>query len=409
MRILALASLYPPHVGGAPALIERLVEHLDGCDHEIDLITFGSNDQSDDLHARQIAYDSGKNYTIHRVPISRMDARAILSMFRRVLVLTAKARLRRQPHDVVFCGVAYPCAPMAQVVRFLHRAPYVVYAHGEDVSVVDGGSSRMSRFKAWLLRRSLAKADTVFANSRATRAKLEMVGHPAHATEILPPSIDPARFLVADEGKVEAVRNRLGLQGKRVLLTVARLSSPRKGHDIVVKALPGLLPDHPTLHYLVVGAGDQSALRGLADECGVAAHLTIIDSIDDEELPLLMHLAEVYVMPSRWDPAVQEGEGFGIVYLEAAVAGKPSVAGSTGGAVDAVVHGVTGLTVQPDSVDDVRSAVKTLLDDPDLASALGAAGRRRAVDEYSNSHILPQLEVAVLRAAKTRESARKRQ
>lgn len=398
MHILVLASLYPPQVGGAPAVAARLAEHLRAGGDEIELITFGSDNPTSDDHARQRDFDRSTDYAIHRVGAAAMDARAILAMLWRVLIVTTRQRFRGRRHDAVLCAMAYPCASMAQMVRFLHRVPYVVYAHGEDVSVVYGGSRRMSSFKSWLLRRSLGKAAAVLANSKATVAKLETVGHTS-GTVILPPTIDPTAFVDADVAQVEALRVHLGLDGKRILLTIARLTSPRKGHDIVVQALPQLLKHHPNVHYLVVGAGDQSTLRSLADTCEVSEHLSILSSVTDEEVPLVMNMAEVYVMPSRWDPMVQEGEGFGIVYLEAAAAGKPSVAASTGGSVDAVIRGVTGLTVQPDSVDEVAAALKALLDDPALGRTLGEQGRERVTSQYTDAVVLPTFVAAMRRAA----------
>ncbi|MEO5901278.1 MAG: glycosyltransferase, partial [Ilumatobacteraceae bacterium] len=92
----------------------------------------------------------------------------------------------------------------------------------------------------------------------------------------------------------------------------------------------------------------------------------------------------VYAMlcRNRWNGLEQEG--FGIVFLEAAACAVPQVAGASGGAAEAVVDGETGLVVgRPDDARDVAAAFERLLDDPARARAMGAAGRMRAVAEFS--------------------------
>lgn len=85
---------------------------------------------------------------------------------------------------------------------------------------------------------------------------------------------------------------------------------------------------------------------------------------------------------NRWGGLEQEG--FGIVFLEAAACGVPQIAGDSGGAAEAVDHGVTGLVVRhPDDPREVAAAIEALLDDPAQARRMGAAGRERAVREFS--------------------------
>jgi phosphatidylinositol alpha-1,6-mannosyltransferase len=97
-------------------------------------------------------------------------------------------------------------------------------------------------------------------------------------------------------------------------------------------------------------------------------------------------------MVSRWDPATKQVEGFGIVYLEAAAAGKPSVAAVEGGAPDAVEDGKTGILVDPASVDAVSAALRRLLSDPDGAAAMGRAGREKVRRQFTKERCLQMVE-----------------
>src|SRR5204863_3572114 len=127
---------------------------------------------------------------------------------------------------------------------------------------------------------------------------------------VLPGTVDP-RFRPGP--KPHALLDRYDARGKKVLLTVARLSSSEryKGHDRVIRTLPRVLRDHPQTLYLIVGDGDDRArLEALALEFGVAEKVRFAGHIDAELLPDHFRLADVFVMPST-------GEGFGIVFLEA--------------------------------------------------------------------------------------------
>jgi phosphatidylinositol alpha-1,6-mannosyltransferase len=374
MRLLVLTSLYPPHVGGAPALVERFVTFLRGAGDDVDVLTWGATGRAPERRERV-----------------RLSARSALVVGRRVL--------GRERYDGIVCGAAYPCSVVGRIVRTAFRTPFVVYVHGEDVTAIDVGSPRVVRAKRRALAWSLRGATKVFVNSRATLERVRAVEPRCATVEILPPCIDPETFDGPEvDERAEELRARLELGDADVLLLVARLTSPRKGHDVVVRALPSVVARGADVRFVVVGEGDQTRLRELAAECGVAERLSIIGAASDEELPALMRMADVYVMPSRWDPTVQEGEGFGIVYLEAAAAGRPTIAGNTGGSLDAVVDGVTGITVDAESPDEVAAAISALLDDPARARALGAAGRARVGREFATGIVLPRLRAALQRS-----------
>ena len=189
---------------------------------------------------------------------------------------------------------------------------------------------------------------------------------------------------------MEALRARLGVQKRPLILTVARLTA-RKGHDMIIRSLPELCRQVPSLHYLIVGHGDPADLRALAEAGGVADHVTFVDYVPDADLPILYHLCDVYAMVSRWDPETKQVEGFGIVYLEAGACGKPCVVGSAGGSPDTVEDGVTGFIVDPTSQSEITEALRTLLTDGVRAEAMGAAGRRHVRDCFQKDQLLEQV------------------
>src|SRR5262249_13068089 len=143
--------------------------------------------------------------------------------------------------------------------------------------------------------------------------------------------------------------SRHGLMGRRIILTVGRLAASEryKGHDRLIAALPGVLLRVPDIAYLIVGGGDdQSRLEHLASESGITDRVTFAGHVPDEELPDYFALAHVFAMPST-------GEGFGIVFLEAAATGVQIIGGNRDGSVDALAEGRIGRLVDPASRDEI--------------------------------------------------------
>ena len=167
-----------------------------------------------------------------------------------------------------------------------------------------------------------------------------------------------------------------------MVLCVSRVV-PRKGQDVLVRALPGIRRRVPDAALLCVGGGpDAPRLRRLAAEHGVADDVVLTGSVPWEELPAHYDAGDVFAMPCRTRRAGLEVEGLGIVYLEASATGLPVVAGRSGGAPDAVLDGRTGHVVDGRSVAEVGDAVAGLLLDRDRARAMGRAGREWVAREW---------------------------
>lgn len=256
------------------------------------------------------------------------------------------------------------------------RLPYVVYAHGNEVLDAMQGSWDGHR-------RGLQSADCVFANSHFTVDLLKQAGVQDDRIEIIHPGCDVKTFqpcFVSDEYR----KALLGSHARGpVVLTVGRLVV-RKGHDVMIRALPQLLKDMPDICYLIVGKGPaKPMLQELANQIGVGENVLFMESIEDGDLLKVYNLCDVFVMPSRADLKSCDVEGFGIVYLEANACGKPVIGGRSGGIADAVVDGETGLLVTPDSPEALAKAIRSLFIDKEYANRLGRQGRERAVREFA--------------------------
>jgi phosphatidyl-myo-inositol dimannoside synthase len=158
---------------------------------------------------------------------------------------------------------------------------------------------------------------------------------------------------------------------------------PRKGQDVLIRAMPAVRRLAPGAVLLVVGGGPyRPALDRLASQAP-AGSVVFAGEIAPEELPEYYAACDVFAMPCRSRWADLEVEGFGIVFLEAAATERASVAGRSGGAGEAVADGETGLLVQGAEPKAVALAVGRLLRDRERAAAMGRAGRRRVLESYT--------------------------
>ena len=277
------------------------------------------------------------------------------------------------PVDVVACGDLFPQGPVAMLLKRTFSLPYIVHCHGDDF-LQAGRYRQQSR-----VRNSIYQAaDMVIANSEFTRQLLLEIGIPERRIRAITPGVDCSEFspAPADQKLVE----RFALKGAQVLLTVARLV-PRKGHDMVLRAVAKLACECPALKYLIVGCGpEEPKLRQLAADLGISGRVNFVGFVSQEQLPDYYRLSDCMVMPNREQAG--DKEGFGMTFLEASAAGKPVIAGRSGGASEAVRDGVTGLVIEPTNLDQLTAAIRTLLKQPRMAEAMGAAGMERARTQF---------------------------
>jgi len=186
------------------------------------------------------------------------------------------------------------------------------------------------------------------------------------------PGIDIDHFCPQDSSQL---RKDLKLDNKRVIVSVGRLVH-RKGQDHLIQSMPEILKSVPNAHILMVGQGPYlSHLKKLVQDLNLVDHVSFIGRIQYTQLPQYICAGDVFVMPSRSRFFGLEVEGLGIVYLEASACGLPVIAGSSGGAPDAVVDGVTGIVVDGENNQEIAHAVITLLSDLEQAKKIGTAGR----------------------------------
>jgi len=283
-----------------------------------------------------------------------------------------------------------PALPLGLLGPSLGR-PYAVVLHGAEVTV----PARLPGVKV-LLSRVLSEASLVVTAGRYPAGEARrLVGDRLPRTVVVPPGVDASRFHPLTDDERAAVRARLGLPATgQLIVSISRLV-PRKGMDVLVEASRRLLEEGRDLHVAISGDGrDRSRLEALVSR--LDAPVTFLGRIDDAQLPALYGAGDIFAMLCRNRWGGLEQEGFGIVFIEAAAAGVPQVAGLSGGSGDAVLDGTTGLLVdRPADVTAAANVLRGLLDDADLRGRLAEAGRRRALEELDPGRLSGVLDEAL--------------
>jgi phosphatidylinositol alpha-1,6-mannosyltransferase len=283
------------------------------------------------------------------------------------------------------CAKALPEGLVAWSLNWLHRIPYLLYAHGEEMQF--GLTSRKFR---WLLPRIYRHAAAIVANSNNTKSLLIDLGVQPHKIHVIHPGVDVNRFSMSC-AEAMAIRQQSNFDHTPIMLTVGRLQR-RKGHDMVIKVLPAIRRIFPQIKYVIVGDGEElSRLRELSFNLGVDNSVIFAGRVADEDLPSYYAACDLFIMPNR--ELNGDIEGFGLVFLEAAAAGKPVIGGCSGGTDDAIVEGITGLRVDGSSEREIADAVITLLSDPERMKSMGMAGRLRVEKEFTWDSVVQRTQL----------------
>lgn len=290
--------------------------------------------------------------------------------------LEAAWHVLRYSPAIVHAGDLYPPGLIALMLKRAVGIPYVIYCHGEEITQTD-----RYRYQPLIRNRIYENADAVVAASEFARQNLLRIGVQSKKICKITPGVHAERF-VPKAHIASELRQRYGIAGKRVILTVARLIQ-RKGHRVTLQALLRIRDEIRDVHYVIVGTGpEESSLRQLVRQSGLAERVTFAGYVAKDDLPGFYGLCDVMVMPNRQE-VDGDVEGFGIVFLEASAAGKPVIGGKTGGAGEAIAEGVTGYLVNPDDPDELATVLRRLLLDQKLREKLGQAGAQRARSDFN--------------------------
>lgn len=355
-KTLLITIDFPPQTGGVANYLANFCHNLP--DDKIVVLA----DQIANVHH----FDGRQSYKIIRKRLlSKYFWPSWLKTFRVAKQIIHKEQIKQ----IIISHIL----PMGYIALMLEM-PFIVILHGYDIM-----NAQKSSWKKYWVKKILSQAKHIIVNSHNTQDQVFKLGiNTDKITIVYPcPNIKPEQL---NEHEKQIIKNELDLHHKKILLSVGRLV-PRKGFDKVIEALPEVLKQIPNLVYIIIGNGpDRNRLEKLAEDLKVIGNLIIAEDIPNSNLPAFYDLANIFIMPAR--QIGEDIEGFGIVYLEANLFGKPVIAGKSGGVEDAVINNQTGILVNPESVQEISQAILKLFANPDLANKLGVQGKERVLSEF---------------------------
>lgn len=365
-RVLLLSEIFPPKTGGSGRWFHEIYSRLPS---QNVVIAAGVDPRAD-------SFDATHAMNVERLPLNMPEwgirnwaaARQYWSLFRQL-----KSVIRRDGISTVHCGRCLPEGWLAFLLKKLCGVPYISYVHGEDVE-----SASTSRELTWMAHRILGGADFLIANSRNSASLLiENWNVDPSRVRVLHPGVDSHRFVPAERD--EAVRESLGWEDRTVVLTVGRLQK-RKGHDVMIQALPKIRESVPDILFAIIGDGEERAeIERLIAEHNVPDHVQVLGEVDDSTMISCYQQCDLFALPNR--QVGRDIEGFGMVLVEAQSCARAVLAGASGGTRETMRIGETGVVVPCEDPSQLAAELTQLLSDRGRLESMGQAARQWVVEK----------------------------
>ncbi len=377
-KILLSSYDYPPRIGGVAKCSHALKEALN--ERKDTTIKVCAPQHSESSNCEKIPLESylTKIRPDYTYPYSARPEWAFFS-----LLLSKHRAIREWRPDFVLDLLWFPDGLASYLLSFLHpKIKYAVIVHG--VEILEGKRTWKKRIrKAFspIKRKVFENAVAIFPVSTFTRELLEKElkdgcdqSMPFRAKPFQN-GVDSRSFCSLDSSPNTEEKNS---NESPLFFSLARLED-YKGIDKTIAALALLKQRGKTFSYRVGGTGpDLPRLRKLAEDLNVQDQITFLGKLSDADVLREYQKCDAFVLLSRVDLEAPNVEGFGLVYLEAALCGKPSLGPNEGGPTDAIVHEKTGLLVNPRKEEEIANALETFFD-RNICEQLGVAAKERAL------------------------------
>ncbi len=361
MKKLIITLEYPPQIGGISTYVYNLVSHLPANE----TVVYAPK------HKDQNAFDIKNPWKTYRLnPYWGFVWPKWLRLFFQITTLVNQEKI-----EMLYVNHVLPVGYVAYLVKKFKKIPFTLFLHGTDIAVAVANKSKRKKF-IMLCR----EAKTVVVNSDFLKNKLLEIVEKLEDVRVVYPCPSDLYFdTPVDDLEIVALKSRLALSGKRVILTVARMVEG-KGFPHMVRMLPEILKKFPNLVWLVIGDGPKNReVFEMVRKNSLQNVVRFLGKVDPQELQKYYHLADLFVLLTHKDE--NREEGWGTVFLEAAACGLPVVAGRVGGVEEAVLDGQTGVVVEVYQDQSVIPAIIGVLSDQEFSKQLGKAGKER-VSEY---------------------------
>ena len=359
MKTLIITLEYPPQIGGIASYVYNLAKNVS------DVSVYAPKMPGD------ADYDKKNLWKVfRRKPYFLFMWPRWVKMLMQILSIVDKEKIEQ-----IYVHHALPAGYVAYLLKKFKHIPYTLFFHGTDLEF--GMKNKKNK-----LKKIIMAADKVVVNSNFLRDKFKS-GFEDIAKEpaVIYPSADNNFFKQISEMELKKLKSQLALEGKKVIITVARMAEG-KGYPHLIRLLPKILEKVPNLVWLIVGDGPKKDyIINLIQKNYLQNVVRFIGKISYTELPKYYQVSDLLVLLTHPDESVEEA--WGTAFVEAAASGLPVVAGRSGGVEEAVKNLSTGLIVDVYQDTSIIAAVADLLREKEYAKQMGQAARERAMREFN--------------------------
>lgn len=362
MRVLIVALKFLPASGGSATYAHNLARGLHEKGHTVRLLA--------PRYFRKCS-DGDFNYEILRMPMTSELFRGIRIIFAAVQILWQYIRFRP---DVIWASSFGGCRAIG-LLDFL-RVPWIGTIHG-------GGIIRCRQYgrhflNEWTLRMGeqfIYQAKCIVTVSQEAKKLIRSLlpeSFSSNEPRVIYNGIEcePGKFV----RKEEALSRHPEFKDMKVILTVGRLVRA-KGHDITMHAIHRLCETDKNICYLIVGEGpEKKNLMTMSRDLALGKQVVFTGYVSQTVLEDYYALCDLFVMAGR--ETEEFIEGFGLVFIEASMRGKPVIGTRVGGIPEAIEHGLTGLVIEPGDPEILAQNIHDLLNDPTRSKQFGDSGRQ---------------------------------
>jgi phosphatidylinositol alpha-1,6-mannosyltransferase len=370
MKTLIITLEYPPQIGGVASYTYNLARNM----------------SREDVVVYTAKIDGGADFdkknlwkVVRGKPLSLFLWPRWVKMLTEIWAVVEKENIGR-----IYVHHALPVGYVAYLLKKFKKIPYVIFFHGTDLDL--GIKNKKNKLKKICLA-----ADKIVVNSNFLKNKFQSAFEDLKKeVTVVHPCPNDIFLQPVPEGELKKIKSQLALEGKSVIITVARMTEG-KGYPHLIRLLPKILEKVPNLVWLIVGDGPKKDEVITSIQKNYLQNVTrFVGKLSYTELPKYYQLADLFVLLTHPDESSSE-EAWGTAFVEAAASGLPVVAGRAGGVEEAVENMKTGLVVDVYQDQGIISAVSELLRNREFAKQMGEAGRERVMREFNWGEQLKKL------------------
>jgi len=375
MKILIISSEFPPGPGGIGTHAYQLTKELYNLGHDLQVICRQNNTSSQEY----TTFNQAQSFEIYHLSSTGNYVLKSVRQARSVLRKITK----HEPDIVIATGSRMVW--ITAIITKLQKVQWVAIGHGTEFGFTKNWQAALTR---WAFEQSNG---TVCVSEFTRDYMLNRGIQPSNVT-VIPNGADETAFYLLSDEEASKLRVDYNISPETNLLVTVGNISERKGQEVVIRAMPYILAQHPNTHYAMAGLPTlRPKLEALAEDLGVHDHIQFLGRVPSDDLLRLLNTAELFIMTSR-HTATGDFEGYGIAVIEAALCGLPAVVAGDSGLSEAIVPGETGLEVPQNDPIATAEAVNELLGNTARRREMGATAQRRAIDEQTWSQRVQRYE-----------------